>query len=213
MMKRILFIGDSITDAGRDYSNQNDLGKGYPLLVAGKLSAKYPEKDFLFLNRGINGNKLIDVRNRWQADCLEWRPDIVSILIGINDTWHNVSDPTEFALVKSLQRFEDNYRYLLESLKENNISNIVLMEPFVLPIPEDRKSWRRDIDQKIHTIRHLAEEYHALFVPLDGNLNALGIRYGFEKYTAEDGVHPTNLGHEIIARSWIESIQTKEEWL
>lgn len=209
MEQRLLFIGDSITDAGR---GTDDLGHGYALLTAAKLAASDPKKSWVFFNRGIGGNKIADLRNRWKKDCLELKPDIVSILIGINDTWHNVGEPTAFATKESLARFEADYRYLLDRLVENGIKKIVLMEPFVLPEPDDRRTWRRDLDPKIHLIRQLAYEYQAVFIPLDGRLNSLGISYGYEKYTGDDGVHPTVLGHETIANSWMETVMKRKEW-
>lgn len=206
MKKRILFIGDSITDCGREYNDSKDLGNGYPLLVAKRLSTQFPTIEFDVLNKGINGNKIADLRARFDTDCLDLEPDIVSILIGINDTWHNVNDPTTFATEQSMAMFEKDYRYLIEKLLEKGIKQVVLMEPFVLPEPLDRQNWRKDLDPKIQIIRRLAEEYHLVFVPLDGKLNALGITRGFSKYTGEDGVHPTLAGHEIIAQSWLEFV-------
>ena len=204
MKKRILFIGDSITDCGREYNDPKDLG--YPLLVAKRLSTQFPTIEFDVLNKGINGNKIADLRARFDTDCLDLEPDIVSILIGINDTWHNVNDPTTFATEQSMAMFEKDYRYLIEKLLEKGIKQVVLMEPFVLPEPLDRQTWRKDLDPKIQIIRRLAEEYHLVFVPLDGKLNALGITRGFSKYTGEDGVHPTLAGHEIITQSWLEFV-------
>lgn len=206
MKKRILFIGDSITDAGRDRAEATDLGKGYPLLIAGKLIAQYPTMEFECMNRGIGGDKIADLQVRWQEDCLALQPDYVSILIGINDTWHNTSDQAIFGTEKSAQQFESVYRKLLNELQTAEICNIILMEPFVLPITDDRHGWRKDLDPKIQIVRKLAKEYGALLVPLDGIFNALGIAYGFSKYTREDGVHPTIGGHEIIAQSWIDAI-------
>ncbi len=206
MKKRILFIGDSITDCGREYNDPKDLGNGYPLLVAKRLSKQFPTIEFDVLNKGINGNKIADLRARFDTDCLDLEPDIVSILIGINDTWHNVNDPTTFATKQSMTMFKEDYRYLIEKLLEKGIKQVVLMEPFVLPEPLDRQNWRKDLDPKIQIIRRLAEEYHLVFVPLDGKLNALGITRGFSKYTGEDGVHPTLAGHEIIAQSWLEFV-------
>ena len=184
MKTRVLFIGDSITDAGRDRSEATDLGKGYPLLIAGKLISRYPTMEFECINRGIGGDKIADLQARWQEDCLALQPDYVSILIGINDTWHNTGDQAIFGTEKSVQQ----------------------LEPFVLPVTNDRYGWRKDLDPKIQTVRKLAKEYGTLLIPLDGIFNALGIAYGFSKYTKEDGVHPTIGGHEIIAQSWIDAI-------
>ncbi|WP_165003444.1 MULTISPECIES: SGNH/GDSL hydrolase family protein [unclassified Enterococcus] len=206
MKQRILFIGDSITDTGRIREDPADLGKGYPLLLAGKLSVAYPASTFECINRGISGNKILDLKHRWFEDCLSLQPDIVSILIGINDTWHHVDAQKMFGSAKAAADFEKVYREILDELHEAGIRKIVLLEPFVLPEPKDRFSWRVDLDQKIQVVRKLAQEYQTVFVSLDGFLNELGIRDGFSKYTGEDGVHPTITGHEVIANRWLEAV-------
>ncbi|EOL42081.1 GDSL-like lipase/acylhydrolase [Enterococcus phoeniculicola] len=206
--QRFLFIGDSITDVGRDRENFYDLGHGYPFLIASILAKELPDYDIECLNRGIGGNKINDLQERWQEDCLSLKPDVVTMLIGINDTWHHTASD-EFGSKKEAQRFESSYRQLLEQLKQSTDATIVLMEPFVLPYPEDRRTWRKDLDQKIQIIRTLAEEYQTIFVPLDGKLNALGIAYGHSHYTGEDGVHPTLAGHAEIAESWLQATHFK----
>jgi acyl-CoA thioesterase I len=106
----VLFQGDSITDAGRDYLNPNHLGYGYSLMASAWFQALYPEKQVRFLNRGISGNRAIDLAERWQEDCLDLRPTWISLLIGINDTWrrYDQNDPT------SLEAYETTYRSLLQ---------------------------------------------------------------------------------------------------
>ncbi len=102
---RILFIGDSITDSSRDYGNSDDLGKGYAQLIAAYLLNKYPAYDLKFYNRGINGNKVADLKERWEEDCLELNPDVVSILVGVNDVWHRM-DALEEQTEATLAQFE-----------------------------------------------------------------------------------------------------------
>lgn len=202
---RILFIGDSITDGGRDRSDSNDLGKGYPLMIAGQVQAEFPDKNITFFNRGVGGDRLIDLKNRWEKDCLDLNPDVVSILIGINDTWHNTG---RFRSVdkKELEEFEANYRYLLKSLLQRTDARIVLMEPFVLPYPKDRVNWRDDLDPRIQIVRKMAREYQTDLIPLDGIFNAEGTKYGMRYYTGEDGVHPTVAGYGVIAKAWMNNI-------
>jgi len=202
----ILFIGDSITDAGRDRNNPLDLGQGYPLMTAGMLQAAHPELNLTVLNRGIGGDKIADLKNRWQEDCLSVNPDVVSILIGINDTWHHVDDPS-FGTQEVLDQFEKDYRYLLKSLFHQTDSRVVLMEPYVLHYPKDRAEWRRDLDPRIQIVRKMAREYQTDFIPLDGLLNSAGIQYGFQYYTGDDGVHPTTAGHGVIAKAWLDNVQ------
>lgn len=202
----ILFIGDSITDVGRDRTNIADLGQGYPLMIATALKENYTELELTFSNRGVGGDKLKDMAARWDVDCLSLNPTVVSILIGINDTWHTVGQ-NQFGSQEDLQQFEQQYRTLLTTLVEKSVRQIILMEPFVLPYPTDREMWRSDLDPRIQVVRKLAYEFQADLIPLDGLLNANGIKQGFALLTGEDGVHPTQEGHEIIAEIWLDTIE------
>ena len=202
----ILFIGDSITDANRRREDPTDLGYGYPLLVAAALLERYPELNLSLVNRGIGGNKITDLANRWEEDCLALDPDIVSILIGINDTWHNVGTEA-FGTQESIDRFEFYYRILLQTVKERTNAQIILMEPFVLPHPIDRKEWRIDLNSRIQVIRKLAKEYETDFVALDERLNALGMKQSYAYWTGQDGVHPTLAGHAVIAKAWLGQLE------
>ncbi|WP_422659994.1 SGNH/GDSL hydrolase family protein [Paenibacillus sp. EC2-1] len=197
----VLFQGDSITDAGRDRSNPNDLGTGYPLMTAGLIGMSHPEMNIKFVNRGISGHRVKDLQERWQEDCLDLKPTWVSVYIGINDCWrrYDAQDPT------SVEQFKAGYRELLKQTKETLDANLILLEPFVLPYPEDRKAWREDLDPKIHAVRELAAEFNALLVPLDGLFAAAATRRE-PAYWAPDGVHPSPAGHALIARAWMETM-------
>ncbi|MEK5059026.1 GDSL family lipase [Paenibacillus sp. FSL H7-0326] len=198
----VLFIGDSITDCGRNYDNVGDLGRGYAMMVAAELNFRYPEKQIQFMNRGINGNRVTDLEQRWEQDCLAHNPTWVSIYIGINDTWRWYDSKAE----TSADEFYRTYRELLVRTKEHTNANIVLIEPFVLPVPEDRKGWRVDLDPKIHAIRELAREFGTYYVPLDG-LFAQASTKAEPAYWAGDGVHPTDAGHALIARAWLDAVK------
>ncbi len=195
----ILFIGDSITDCGRDRENPAQLGNGYVGMIASRLDVELPELEFRTLNFGISGNRVKDLKARWEEDCLNQRPDILSIMIGINDVWrrYDSNDPTSHAV------FSADYRGILETAKTNLRCQIIIVEPFVLSVPEDRKSWREDLDPKIHAIRELALEYADAYVPMDGIFAAASCRRKPE-FWATDGVHPTQAGHLLIADSWLE---------
>lgn len=205
--ERILFFGDSITDAGRDREDFHDLGKGYPLMLAGRLQAEYPELQLSILNRGIGGDKVADLKKRLIEDCISLNPTVVSILIGINDTWHQ-EGTGEFGSADSMEQFEQDYRDVLSSITQQTAAQLILMEPFVLPYPADRASWRVDLDQRIQIVRQLANEFQADFVALDGPLNAYGIKHSFQYLTGEDGVHPTVAGHGFIAEKWLETVKS-----
>jgi lysophospholipase L1-like esterase len=197
----VLFQGDSITDAGRSRENLSDLGYGYATMAAAWLAAGHPELNIRFLNRGISGNRVRDLRARWQGDCLALEPAWVSIMVGINDTWRafdsNDATPTE--------DYEADYRVLLEQVRDQLGARLILMEPFLLPTPPDREAWRVDLDPRIHVVRKLAREFGALLVPLDG-IFARAATQRAPEFWAGDGVHPSHAGHALIARAWLDAV-------
>jgi acyl-CoA thioesterase-1 len=200
----VLFQGDSITDAGRNGDIATDLGKGYALMAAALFSQKYPELQTKFINRGVGGDRVVDLQRRWQKDCLDLQPTWVSVYIGINDTWrrYDSNDPT------SVEDFKAGYHDLLTQTKQKLNANLILVEPFVLPVPEDRKTWREDLDPKINAVRELAREFGALLVPLDGLFAQASTRADAAEW-ASDGVHPTPAGSALIAKAWLEAVGAK----
>lgn len=197
----ILFQGDSITDCGRNYDEPSSLGVGYALMAGARLGMQYPEKNLTVLNRGISGNRAADLQARWERDCLELKPTWVSIYIGINDTWRRYDSGQE----TTTEEFEASYRDLIERTRQHLEAKLVLVEPFVLPVPEDRKSWRQDLDPKIHVVRELAREYGAILVPLDGLFAAASVK-AEPAFWAGDGVHPSPAGHALIADAWLKAV-------
>ncbi|MBP2114920.1 SGNH/GDSL hydrolase family protein [Paenibacillus silagei] len=197
----ILFQGDSITDCGRNYADASSLGVGYALMAGARLGLQYAEKNLTFLNRGISGNRAVDLQERWERDCLALKPTWVSIYIGINDTWRWYDSGQETTAAE----FESSYRDLIERTKQHLDAKLVLVEPFVLPVPEDRKGWRQDLDPKIHVVRELAREYGAVLVPLDGLFAAASVK-AEPAYWAADGVHPSPAGHALIADAWMKAV-------
>jgi acyl-CoA thioesterase-1 len=197
---KILFQGDSITDAGRGAS-PTGLGHGYAYTVASLLGALHPSKRLAFTNRGISGNRAKDLGTRWQRDCIDLKPDVVSIMIGINDTWrhYDSNDPTP------AERFEAEYRAILRRTKTEIGARIVILEPFLLACPPDRLRWREDLDPKIDAVRRLARECADVYVPLDG-LFAAACQEAPPEYWATDGVHPSPAGHGFIALQWVRAV-------
>jgi acyl-CoA thioesterase I len=197
----VLFQGDSVTDAGRDYETASSLGMGYPMMIAAAFTAMYPEKNVTFVNKGISGNRVKDLEERWGRDCVELMPTTVSILIGINDTWrrYDSNDPT------SIQDFENTYRRIITKVKEKTNAEIILIEPFLLPVNVGQENWREDLDPKIQVVRKLAKEFKALLIPMDGIFAAASSKVNFEVWSG-DGVHPTSAGHALIAKSWMDVI-------
>jgi len=198
----VLFQGDSITDAGRDRQADGDLGRGYAQMAAAWFSALYPEKNVRFRNRGIGGNRSRDLKARWREDCLDLKPDWVSIMIGINDTWrrYDSNDPT------TCEAYEADYRQILTRVRDEPGAQLIVIEPFALPTPPDRLEWRVDLDPKIQAARRLAREFGAVYVPMDGIFAAACSRASAD-FWAPDGVHPTPAGHALIARSWLKAVR------
>ncbi|HEY7348071.1 MAG TPA: SGNH/GDSL hydrolase family protein [Ktedonobacterales bacterium] len=194
---RVVFQGDSVTDCGRSRRDDTDLGSGYVMMAASYFAARYPEKQTEFFNRGISGDRVRDLRARWEKDCLSLHPDWVSILIGINDTWrrYDQNDPTPVGA------FVAAYREILEATTAQD-ARIIICEPFLLPVSRDQMTWREDIDLKIVAIRQLAQEYRARFIPLDGLFAQVATQRKPDFWTP-DGVHPSPAGHALIARAWL----------
>jgi lysophospholipase L1-like esterase len=199
----VLFFGDSITDAGRrlETNNPQQMGTGYPAMIAARVASRHPELRLRFTNRGISGDRVVDLLRRLDEDVLADSPDVVSILIGINDTWrrYDRNDPTSTA------SFAAGYRKLLERLAGGGVGRLVMCEPFVLPIPDDRAGWREDLDPKIGVVRRLAREFEAVLVPLDGLFAAASCRAPLG-FWLPDGVHPSPAGHALIADAWISAV-------
>ena len=196
---KLLFQGDSITDAWRDHNNYHDLGRGYPRYAANFLRQKYPDVEFEFVDLGISGNKIEDLVSRLQKDFIDIKPDVVSILIGVNDTWHRSHNrewvPNEV--------FEARYRIVLDAMKEIG-AKIMLMEPFLGPV-EDKLFFREDLNFKIDTVRKLALEYADAYLPTDGLLYSQYIGDDHLTFMA-DGVHPTPKAAEFIGKKYVEYI-------
>ncbi len=199
----ILFQGDSITDAGRNRNNPYDLGHGYAFLTAAWFNATYPQKHVKFINRGISGNHASDLQARWQEDCLALHPDVLSILVGVNDTLHRF----EHERVTTAAEFEQSYSDILHRARDAGIGNIILMEPFVLLTDRDWNwsSFLEDLAPKQQIVRKLAREYHATYIPLDGIFAAESVRRE-PGFWAADGIHPTPAGAARIAQAWLQAV-------
>ncbi|MBN1515316.1 SGNH/GDSL hydrolase family protein [Candidatus Sumerlaeota bacterium] len=199
----ILFQGDSITDCGRNRLAPNDMGFGYAIMAAAWLSAMRPEHELRFLNRGIGGDRVCDLKRRWTTDCIELKPDWVSIMVGINEVWRRFdsNDPT------ATEVYERDYREILGQVREAlPETRFILIEPFVLETSPDRAAWREDLDSKIAVVRRLANEFSAILIPLDGIFAGAAAKRK-PAFWAEDGVHPSPAGHALIAQSWLNAVE------
>lgn len=210
----VMFTGDSITDCQR-LESEDGLGFGYPLRVAGEWGLRHPDRPVTWLNTGIAGHKVRDLEARWQTDVLDARPDVVSVLVGVNDMgWHTL-DPAGYVI--PVEEFEAGYDRLVAPLAEAG-TQLILIEPFLLPIhgvieagagagaaligEKEREEWRTDLDPKIQAVRTLARKYGAQLLAADGMFAELAARTGPE-YWAADGVHPTPAGHAALAAAWL----------
>ena len=199
---KILFTGDSITDCGSSLSEDiNFLGHGYPVFIASLLGVRRPELELNIINTGITGDRIADLADRWQRDVLNHKPDVLSVLIGINDCSARYSTPGSVSSIE----YGAIYRDLLTRTRKNlPETRIVLMEPFLLPLQEEQRNWRTDLNLKIQTVRDLAEEFSCLLIPLDGIFAAAACRRE-KSFWTKDGIHPTPAGHALIAENWIEA--------
>lgn len=192
---RVLFDGDSVTDCGRDRQDRHSLS-GYN----DKIARNAQNAGVEFFNRGISGDRSKDLLARIESDLRDTKPDVVSILIGINDTWrrYDSNDPT------SGMQFYDNLRGILSTVRARG-AKIIVLEPFLLPTDPAKAVMREDLDLKIDITRSLAREFADEYVPLDGLFAELVLKIPPEQISA-DGVHPTELGNEYIARWWLERV-------
>lgn len=210
-MERILFQGDSITDARRDRENTDNLGIGYPTLVKAQLGFENPEK-FDFQNRGIGGNRIVDVYARIKTDIINLKPDYMSILIGVNDVWH------ELAMQNGVdaQKFEKIYCMMLDEIYQAlpNVK-IMILEPFVLEGPatcnneEEPNKWNifsTEVKKRAEKAEIVAQKYNIPFISLQDKFDKVSENTE-NSYWLADGVHPTSMGHELIKREWIKHFE------
>lgn len=211
-MTTILFQGDSITDVGRKYritapNKPRALGNGYVKLIVNELLKRAPQNSspqnsLACYNRGISGNRVVDLYARWKVDGVNLQPDLISILIGVNDTWHEFNSQNGV----EVDRYETIYRLLLDYTKEQLPDvRLVLCEPFVLPCGVVTDAWTREMDQRRAIVQDLAAQYGALFVPFQ-QMFTNALENTPPHHLAEDGVHPTASGHQLMADLWLEVV-------
>ncbi len=200
---RILFQGDSITDACRDRRNFYDMGAGYPLYAAELIRKSHPELDLEFINLGISGNRTDQLFDRLYKDCIELQPDVVSILIGINDIWHRHN----FDMISTTdEQIALNYRCILKRIKEQTSAKIMILSPYVLDC-EDKEPLRRDLVTVRPIIKALADEFADVFVPLDELFAEALVVQPEPKYYSGDGVHPNPNGARFIGEHYAKAIE------
>ncbi|MHC4250516.1 MAG: SGNH/GDSL hydrolase family protein [Planctomycetota bacterium] len=206
----LLFQGDSITDMkwGRNQKDRNHyLGHSYVYLIASRLHTDMPAAKLNFLNRGMSGHTVPDLQKRWQKDAIDLNPDVLSILIGVNDAGRSLRSKKEL----DIGAYESGYRSMLDRSRRANADlKIVLLEPFVLPVrgvKSNWKAWSGRINQMRPVVAKLAGEYGAVLVRTQEVFNAAS-KVADPSHWIWDGVHPLPQGHELIARNWIEAVTT-----
>jgi lysophospholipase L1-like esterase len=204
----LLFQGDSITDAGRDRnreSNANDaraLGTGYALFAASQLLADRADAGLKIYNRGISGNKVFQLAERWDKDCIALKPNVVSILIGVNDIWHTLNGKYN----GTVEIYERDYRALLERTQRQLPGvRLVVCEPFVLHCGAVNDKWFPEFDGYRAAARRVATDFHAVFVPFQAMFDQ-AVKVAEPRHWAADGVHPTLAGASLMARTWLATV-------
>jgi acyl-CoA thioesterase I len=193
MTQRLVFAGDSITDAGRDRADDDSFGDGYVALLAEGFREQ--GADAVVLNRGISGDRAVDLERRWEQDVVATRPDVLTVYVGVNDMWRrfDADDPTTAAA------FEATYRRLLGAVEARHI---LLIEPYFVPVQPAQTAWLEDLDEKRAVVARLAAETGARLVPLHETITRAAAEHGAAAI-APDGVHPTPAGSRLIADAWL----------
>lgn len=201
----ILFQGDSITDARRARKSEGQansslgLGYGYPLFIAGNLLEAHPKLELKIYNRGISGNKVPDLQKRWQKDCLDLKPAVLSILIGVNDMWHKMNGRYN----GTVKDYQTGFTALLQQTKSAlPDTRIVICEPFALRCGAIKENWFPEFDQRRAVAKEVAQAADAMWVPFQTMFDEAIAAGTKPEYWAADGVHPTLAGHTLMAQTW-----------
>lgn len=215
MTKRILFQGDSITDCGRAREDFYGMGSGYANLVKASLGADHPNQ-YEFINRGVAGNRIVDLYARIKLDFINLKPDYASIFIGVNDTWHEISQNNGVETGK----FEKFYTMLIDEVQAAcPETRLMILAPYVLggsgtcstdENPDRFERFQKDVAEKTVVAKKIAEKYGLPLIDLQTAFDE-ACTVAAPEYWTFDGVHPTAYGHEIIKRLWIKAFEKIRE--
>jgi lysophospholipase L1-like esterase len=205
----VLFQGDSITDWGRDhnakdYNSNGALGSGYAFMTAGQLLAKYADKNLKIYNKGVSGNKVYQLLERWDTDCLNLKPNVLSIHIGVNDFWHTLSGNYK----GTIETYITDYHKLLARTKQALPDvKLIICEPFALKgVKAVDDKWYPTFDLYRKAAREIAAEYHATFVPFQEVFDK-ALEFQPAAYWNLDGVHPSVAGQALMAHAWMKAVK------
>ena len=200
-MKTILFQGDSITDAQRSKENDLNTGMGYATLVKGELGLVRPNQYEIY-NRGVSGDRIVDIYARIKLHIINLKPDVLSILVGVNDVYHEIIHQNGI----DADKYFRIYSMLIEEVKEALPDiKIMILEPFLLEGPATKEKWEyfdAEVKKRAQKAKDVAEKYQLAFVPLQEKFDAATLLAPNE-YWIYDGVHPTTAGHELIKQEWL----------
>ncbi len=206
--KVVLFQGDSITDAGRDRGRENSandaraMGSGYAFLIASHFLAERSNMNLKFYNRGISGSKVFQLAERWDKDCLALKPDLISILIGVNDIWHTLNGNYQ----GTVEIYEKDYRALLKRTQRGLPGvKLVVCEPFVLRCGAVNEKWFPEFDRYRAAAKRIAGNFDAVFVPFQSAFDE-AVKHASPSYWAADGVHPTMAGSYLMGHTWTNAV-------
>jgi len=205
----VLFQGDSITDAGREKvkelpNNPASFGSGYAFLAASALLNALPEKSLTIYNRGISGNKVYQLAERWKKDCLELNPDVLSILIGVNDYWHKRNGHYD----GTVEIYENDYRELLKRTKDNlpNVELVICEPYYVLNTSAVDETWVAPMKKYQAAAKRLADEFNTIWVPFQKVFDE-AVKHAPATYWTGDGVHPAMPGAQLMAEAWLRAVE------
>lgn len=201
-MIRLLFQGDSVTDAGRDKRNFHDMGKGYPHFAARGIREALPDAEIEMINLGISGNRTDQLFDRLYPDAIELAPDVISVLIGINDVWHRFGASR---IETTPEQTEANYRAILKRIRTQTSARIVMLQPFLLDC-EKNLHLRPGLNELLPIVKRLADEYADLYIPLDELFNEAMKTQPEPCYYSADGVHPNENGSAFIGEQYAKAI-------
>ncbi len=199
---KLVFQGDSVTDGMRDRRNYHEMGMSYPKYASALIKEENPDVDFEFINMGISGNRSSQLFDRFYTDALAFEPDIISVLIGVNDIWHRYDASR---VMTTDAQFALNYRSILERIRRESSAKIIMLAPFVLDA-EDKQYLKPELFSLLMIVRELAAEFADAYVPLD-QLFADAIKTQPSPcYYSYDGIHPNENGAALIGRAYADAV-------
>ena len=199
---KILFQGDSVTDAGRDRGDCRDMGNGYPKFASAMLTDAYNDLELEFVNLGISGNRTSDLLERVSSDVVDVQPDLIVLMIGVNDVWHSAGYKNGTV---SPEQTEQNLREILTTIREKTNARLLMIEPFML-YGSDKEFMLPAMDECIRIERRLAQEFADAYLPLHALLAAATVKQPYTDFSP-DGVHPNADGACLIAQHVLDALE------